>query len=102
MEFKRRPLCLCPSTGSATATKIKSQSSSSLELRLFRAGMRAVLAGLDEGEFTEGHELDRQDSCASLPTLGQAGDFMSVDTEDHLLPTRQLDDEFQLLAGRMH
>ena len=27
---------------------------------------------------------------------------MSVDTEDHLLPTRQRDDEFQLLAGRMH
>ena len=31
----------------------KSQSSSSLELRSFRAGMRAVLAGLDEGEFTD-------------------------------------------------
>jgi len=43
----------CPSTGSATATTIKSQSSSSLELRSFRAGMRAVLAGLDEGEFTD-------------------------------------------------
>jgi len=42
-----------PSTGSATATTIKSQSSSSLELRSFRAGMRAVLAGLDEGEFTD-------------------------------------------------
>ena len=27
---------------------------------------------------------------------------MSVDTEDHLLLTWQLDDEFQLLAGRMH
>ena len=27
---------------------------------------------------------------------------MSVDTEDHLLLTRQLNDEFQLLAGRMH
>src|SRR5215468_5857291 len=34
--------------------------------------------------------------------LGQADDLMSVDTEDHLLLTRQLDDEFQLLAGRMH
>ena len=27
---------------------------------------------------------------------------MSVDTEDHLLLTRQLNDEFQFLAGRMH
>ena len=27
---------------------------------------------------------------------------MLVDTEDHLLLTRQLDDEFQFLAGRMH
>ena len=43
----------CPSTGSSTATAIKSQSSSSLELRSFRAEMRAVLAGLDEGEFTD-------------------------------------------------
>ena len=34
--------------------------------------------------------------------LGQADDLMSVDTEDHLLFTRQLDDEFQLLVGRMH
>jgi hypothetical protein len=48
--------------------------------------------------FAEGHELDR----TSIPTLGQADDLMSVDTEDHLLLTRQLDDEFQLLAGRMH
>ena len=34
--------------------------------------------------------------------LGQVDDLMSVDTEDHLLLTRQLDDEFQLLTGRMH
>src|SRR5215813_2710094 len=34
--------------------------------------------------------------------LGQVDDLMSVDTEGHLLLTRQLDDEFQLLAGRMH
>jgi len=27
---------------------------------------------------------------------------MSVDSEDHLLLIRQLDDEFQLLAGPMH
>lgn len=40
--------------------------------------------------------------CASVRTLGQADDLMSVDTEDHLLLTRQFDDEFQLLAGRMH
>src|SRR5262249_15144565 len=35
-------------------------------------------------------------------TLGQVDDLMLVDTEDHLLPTRQLHNEFQLLAGRMH
>jgi len=34
--------------------------------------------------------------------LGHPDDLMSVDTEDHLVPTRQIDDEFQLLAGRMH
>ena len=27
---------------------------------LIHAGMRAALAGLDQGEFTEGHELDRK------------------------------------------
>jgi hypothetical protein len=37
-----------------------------------------------------------------LSTLGQGDDLRSVDTEGHLLVTRQLDDEFQLLAGRMH
>ena len=47
---------LCPSTGSATATTIKSRSSSSLALPSFI--MQATLAGLDEGTFTEGHELD--------------------------------------------
>jgi len=47
------------------------------------------------------HELDRK-SVARVPTLGQVDDLMLVDTEDHLLLTRQLDDEFQLLAGRMH
>jgi hypothetical protein len=41
-------------------------------------------------------------SCASLPTLGRGDDLTSVYTEGHLLLTRQLDDEFQLLAGRMH
>src|SRR5215831_966175 len=39
---------------------------------------------------------------ANPSVLGQANDLMSVDTEDHLLLTRQLDDEFQLLVGRMH
>src|SRR5215813_10233072 len=43
-----------------------------------------------------------QDSWGSLPTLSQADDLISIDTEDHLLLTRQLDDEFQLLVGRMH
>src|SRR5215510_11214262 len=42
------------------------------------------------------------DSWGSLPTLGQADDLMSVDSEDHLLLIRQLDDEFQLLSGPMH
>ena len=60
--------------------------------------MRASLDELDEGEFTEGHGK----SVARVPTLGQVDDLMLVDTEDHLLLTRQLDDEFQLLAGRMH
>jgi hypothetical protein len=55
----------------------------------------------EEGEFTEGHELDRK-SIAQFQRLGQVDDLMSVDTEGHLLVTRQLDDEFQLLAGRMH
>ena len=50
---KRRPQGRTSSTGCAIATTIKSLSSSSLELRSFRAGMRAVLAGLDEGEFTD-------------------------------------------------
>ena len=54
---------------------------------LIHARLRASLAKLDEGEFTEGQS-------ASLPRLGQADDLMSVDTEDYLLPTRQLDDEF--------
>jgi len=65
------------------------------------ARMRASLADLDEGEFTEGHELDRK-SVARQFQLGQVDDLMLVDTEDHLLLTRQLHDEFQLLAGRMH
>ena len=42
------------------------------------------------------HELDRK--SVARPSY----DLMSVNTEDHLLLTRQLDDEFQLLAGRMH
>src|SRR5262249_24488497 len=32
----------------------------------------------------------------------QLRDLRSVDSEGHLLVTRQLDDKFQLLAGRMH
>jgi len=42
------------------------------------------------------HELDRK--SVARPSY----DLMSVNTEDHLLLTRQLDDEFQLLTGRMH
>jgi len=62
---------------------------------LIHARLRAPLDGLDQGEFTEDHGK----SVVRVPTLGQADDLMSVDTEDHLLLTRQLDDEFQLVAG---
>src|SRR5262249_19856684 len=41
-------------------------------------------------------------SLIASQLLGQVDDLMSVHTEDHLLLTRQLDDEFQFLAGRMH
>ena len=54
------PSSACHSTGSATATTIKSQSSSSLPIPLFMQGYGLRLDGLDEGEFTEGHELDRR------------------------------------------
>src|SRR5262249_47394480 len=67
---------------------------------LIHARLRASIAGLDQGEFTEGHELDSKSVARQV--LGQVDDLMSVDTEDHLLLTRQLDDEFQFLAGRMH
>src|SRR5215813_11309271 len=46
--------------------------------------------------------LQKATSLIASQLLGQVGDLMSGDTEDHLLLTRQLDDEFQLLAGRMH
>ena len=62
----------------------------------------SVVIGLDQGAFTEGHELDRKSVARQFQRLGQVDDLMSVDTEAHLLVTRQLDDEFQLLAGRMH
>ena len=68
---------------------------------LVHAKMRAALANLDQGEFTEGHELDRKSVARQFQRLGQVDD-LSVDTEGHLLVTRQLDNEFQLLAGRMH
>ena len=46
--------------------------------------------------------LQKATSLIASQLLGQVDDLMSVDTEDHLLLSRQLDDEFQLLAGRMH
>jgi hypothetical protein len=49
-----------PSTGSVTATTIRLQSSSSLGLHPFMPVCVPALAGLDEGTFTEGHELDRK------------------------------------------
>jgi hypothetical protein len=64
--------------------------------------LRSAIDGLDEGEFTEGHEFDRKLVARQFQRLGQVDDLMSVDTEDHLLLTRQLNDEFQFLAGRMH
>jgi len=50
----------------------------------------------------QGREFDRKSVARQFQRLGQVDDLMSVDTEDHLLLTRQLDDEFQFLAGRMH
>jgi hypothetical protein len=44
----------CPSTGSATATTIKFPSLIELGASLIHARVRASLAGLDEGAFTEG------------------------------------------------
>src|SRR5262249_6941656 len=82
-----------------TATTIKSPSSSSQPIPSSMPGLRASLDGLDQGEFTEGHG---KSVARQFQRLGQVDDLMSVDTEDHLLLTRQLDDEFQLLAGRMH
>src|SRR5215475_7552202 len=64
--------------------------------------LRSAIDGLDQGEFTEGHELDRKSVARQFQRLGQVDDLMSVDTEDHLLLTRQLDDEFQLLVVLMH
>src|SRR5262249_54699209 len=50
----------------------------------------------------QGREFDRKSVARQFQRLGQVDDLMSVDTEDHLLLTRQLDHEFQFLAGRMH
>src|SRR5262249_20454654 len=86
------PLATCHSTGSSTVTSSLGHPPLMLVCE--------TLADLDEGEFTEGHELDRKSVARQF--LGQVDDLMLVDTEDHLLLTRQLHDEFQLLAGRMH
>jgi hypothetical protein len=67
-------------------------------LRYRRDARRVFLYAFDA---IQDHELDRPRQCASLLVVGQLNDLTAVDTEDHLLPTRQLDDEFQLLAGLM-
>jgi len=76
------------------------KSSSSLPIPLFMQGYE--LPSMDWMKASSLKATNLIARCASVPTLGQVDDLISVDTEDHLLLTRQLDDEFQLLAGRMH
>src|SRR5262245_21248683 len=59
--------------------------------------IRASLAGLDQASSPKA----TASQLRRFQRLGQVDD-LSVDTEGHLLVTRQLDNEFQLLAGRMH
>src|SRR5262245_63889510 len=90
----------CPSTGSATATTTASWLSSSQPIPSSTQGYELHLMDWIKASSLKATNLIAR--CASVPTLGQVDDLMSVDTEDHLLLTRQLDNEFQLLVGWMH
>ena len=50
----------CPSIGSATDTTTRSSVVIEPGASLIHARLRASIAGLDKGTFTEGHELDRK------------------------------------------
>src|SRR6516225_3664352 len=43
----------------------------------------SVVIGLDQGAFTEGHELDRKSVARQFQRLGQVDDLMSVDSDSH-------------------
>ena len=90
----------CYFTGWCIVLTIKSQSSSSLPIPLFMQGYGQRLMDWIKASSLKATNLIAR--CASVPTLGQVDDLMSVDTKDHLLLTRQLDNEFQLLVGWMH
>src|SRR5215813_4502332 len=92
----------CHSTGSVIATTIKSPSSSNLELPSFMPGCVLPPPTWMKASSPKATSLTASQLRVSFNDLGQVDDLMSVDTEGHLLVTRQLDDEFQLLAGRMH
>src|SRR5262249_12516909 len=91
----------CHPTGSVIATTIKSPSSSNLELPSFMPGCVLPPPTWMKASSPKATSLTASQLRVSFNDLGQVDDLMSVDTEGHLLVTRQLDDEFQLLARRM-
>ena len=62
-----RKLTTCRSIGSVIVTTTTSRSLSSPGASLIHARIRASLSDLDEGEFTEGYELDRKRRDRSHP-----------------------------------